>query len=97
MRIIPQCKHPPSCMSLIPKILRTLERGADAEVPEMEGLELGDLVETLAQHEYPLLLKAALPAGVDALFRSWDTDVPKAGIKARQRLAVASRSLPALR
>jgi hypothetical protein len=49
-----------------PKALWTLERGADAEVPELEGLELGDLVETLAQHEHPLLLKAALPARVDA-------------------------------
>jgi hypothetical protein len=97
MRIIPQFKHPPKCTSPIPKPLRTLERGADAKVPEMEGQEPGDLAEPLAQHEHPLLLKAALPARVDALFRSWDTGVPTAGIKTRQRLAVASRSLPALR
>jgi hypothetical protein len=63
----------------------------------MEGQEPGDLEEPLAQHEHPLLIEAALPARVDALFRSWDTGVPKAGIKTRQRLAVASRSLPALR
>ncbi len=86
-------------MSLIPKLLRTLERGADAKVPEMESQELGDVAEPLAQHEHPLLLKAALSARwmPDAFFRSWDTGVPKAGIKTRRRFTVASRSVPAPR
>jgi hypothetical protein len=37
-------------------------RGVYAKVPDVEYQEPGDLVELLAQHERPLLLKAALPA-----------------------------------
>jgi hypothetical protein len=41
-------------------------RGADATVPDIEGQQPRHLLEPLAQHEHPLLLKAARSARADA-------------------------------